>query len=608
MNSPLSLRTVVGLFCLIFPLLSHAWWQDGWKFRKQLSVDTSKAGGDIAGTLTDVPVLVRLHAGNFGYFLDLQQKGEDLRFVAGDDKTPLKYHIESFDPVNEMALIWVQMPKLAGAAVTPFWMYYGNDTAVAGEEEGGIYDADQVLVYHFNAAGTPPVDATAYGITPLAFTAQPLAAALIGAGASFTGSESLEIAQNPVLAVDPQTGWTFTTWLRINQPQTGAVLLDAHEVDKRLRLTVDGTSLSAAWSDGAGTELQTSPAAVLTPGEWQHVALVMKASGMTLYVNGAEAAAVEGTLAPFSPVISVGRSSSGEGWFVGDLDELGIARVARSPGWIKLAATEGRDAKLMVYGEDGQKEASGGGTSYFAITMRNVTVDGWVVILVLVMMAALSWVVMVSKGLTLMRVRRDNADFLRQFAALGTQDVGSLDVHGSEVEEELQESPLLLALSGRHEHFQSSSLYRIYHSGVRELEKRLPRAAGAQASGLSLTTQAIDTIRATMDATLVRETQRLNAQMVLLTIAISGGPFLGLLGTVVGVMITFASIAAAGDVNINAIAPGIAAALLATVAGLAVAIPALFGYNYLGSRIKDIIADMHVFVDEFVTRVAEQHS
>ena len=65
-----------------------------------------------------------------------------------------------------------------------------------------------------------------------------------------------------------------------------------------------------------------------------------------------------------------------------------------------------------------------------------------------------------------------------------------------------------------------------------------------------------------MDADSVREGYRLNSQMVLLTIAISGGPFLGLLGTVVGVMITFASIAAAGDVNVNAIAPGIAAALL----------------------------------------------
>ena len=57
--------------------------------------------------------------------------------------------------------------------------------------------------------------------------------------------------------------------------------------------------------------------------------------------------------------------------------------------------------------------------------------------------------------------------------------------------------------------------------------------------------------------------------------------------------------------NVNAIAPGIAAALLATVAGLAVAIPALFGYNYLAGRIKNISADMHIFVDEFITRIAE---
>ena len=93
----------------------------------------------------------------------------------------------------------------------------------------------------------------------------------------------------------------------------------------------------------------------------------------------------------------------------------------------------------------------------------------------------------------------------------------------------------------------------------------------------------------------------------MLTIAISGGPFLGLLGTVVGVMITFAAIAAAGDVNVNAIAPGIAAALVATVAGLGVAIPALFGYNYLTTRIKTVSNDMHVFVDEFVTKMAENY-
>ena len=140
------------------------------------------------------------------------------------------------------------------------------------------------------------------------------------------------------------------------------------------------------------------------------------------------------------------------------------------------------------------------------------------------------------------------------------------------------------------------------------MHHRTPKTVGAQAAELNLTTQAVNAIRATMDGALVRELQKLNSQMVLLTIAISGGPFLGLLGTVVGVMITFAAIAASGDVNVNAIAPGIAAALVATVAGLAVAIPALFGYNYLGSRIKEISADMHVFVDEFVAKIAEQHS
>jgi hypothetical protein len=111
--------------------------------------------------------------------------------------------------------------------------------------------------------------------------------------------------------------------------------------------------------------------------------------------------------------------------------------------------------------------------------------------------------------------------------------------------------------------------------------------------------------RFALDSSVVKEMQRLNRLMVVLTIAISGGPFLGLLGTVVGVMITFAAIAASGDVNVNAIAPGIAAALVATVAGLGVAIPALFGYNYLISRIKNLSDDIQVFVDEFVTKMAE---
>jgi biopolymer transport protein ExbB len=602
------MRYILFVLLSLNAIAAQAWWQEDWNYRKQLTVDTTPAGGDIAGTLLNVPVLVRLHAGNFGYFLDTQPHGEDLRFIAADDKTPLKYQVESYDAVNEMALVRVQVPTLPGNATTPFWMYYGNATAVSGADPSGVYDADQALIYHFSSDAGVPVDGTANGINPALSTAQPESAGIIGGAVGFTGNESIEIAQNPALALDPEKGWTFSAWMKISQAQTGAVLFEGRDAAMALRITIDGTSLAAEFTDGSGATWQTPAGPLLTPGQWQHVALVVNKTALTLYLNGIQAATVDATIPAFSPAITVGRSAAGDAGFVGELDELGLSRAARSPDWIKLAASEGLTASLMVYGEDGQKDAAeSGGVSYFAITMRNVTVDGWVVIVVLAMMAAVSWLVMTTKGLTLMRVRRDNALFLKHFETLGAQDVATLDTDEDEADEALRESPLLLALSGRHDHFQSSSLYRIYHSGVQQLEHRMPKAVGAQVSDTSLSPQAIDAIRATMDGALVRESQKLNSQMVLLTIAISGGPFLGLLGTVVGVMITFAAIAASGDVNVNAIAPGIAAALLATVAGLVVAIPSLFGYNYLGTRIKEITADMHVFVDEFVTRIAEQH-
>ena len=149
----------------------------------------------------------------------------------------------------------------------------------------------------------------------------------------------------------------------------------------------------------------------------------------------------------------------------------------------------------------------------------------------------------------------------------------------------------------------SSSLYRVYETGVREVTDRLD--GGRCLPDGNIAPQSLAAIRASMDAQMVRETAKLNNLMVFLTIAISGGPFVGLLGTVVGVMITFAAIAAAGDVNVNSIAPGISAALLATAAGMFVAIPALFGYNYFQTRIKTITSEMAVFVDEIVTRIAE---
>jgi biopolymer transport protein ExbB len=210
-----------------------------------------------------------------------------------------------------------------------------------------------------------------------------------------------------------------------------------------------------------------------------------------------------------------------------------------------------------------------------------------VVIAILGLMAVSSWYVMWTRAGYVSRVDSANDAFLHLFR----------DTGGDPLKLDPESDPRIT----RKMH--ASSIFRLYRAASEEIRRRVARGGR-----LVLTAEGMEVIRALMDATLVRENQRLSKNMVLLTIAISGGPFLGLLGTVVGVMITFAAIAASGDVNINAIAPGISAALLATVTGLAVAIPALFGYNYILLRNKNVTANMQVFVDEFITRAAEMHS
>lgn len=602
----ISRLTALFLLLLLVPTVASAWWNDDWNFRKQITLDTSATGANLQESVDETPVLVRLHTGNFGYFLDMQKDGSDLRFVAADDKTPLKFHIETFDPINEMALVWVKVPRLVAATNTDkIWMYYGNSAAKRGQDAAGTYDANQVLVYHFDELSAGPVDRTAYGNNPVSSNALANPASLIGAGVQFDATgERISIKGSPSLRLIPSQGWTFSAWVKPANTQSNMVVMESKDGDRVLRLNLDA-GVAYAGFRANGKSVETAHTAVLNPGIWYHLALVVKDNSLLLYVNGDQVATATGELMEMSSNVMLGGAADGAN-FSGEMDEVRISNTARSAPWLRASVrSEGSESALLAYGGDEQKQGSGGGTSYFGVILQNVTVDGWVVIIILGIMAAISWVVMLGKGLLIRRVRKDDGEFLRQFRELGAADPAMLDQNESSEERELQGSPVSQALFGKHDHFQSSTLYHIYHTGIREVNARLGKAAGAQATGLS--TQAIDTIRAALDATLVRETQKLTSQMVMLTIAISGGPFLGLLGTVVGVMITFAAIAASGDVNINAIAPGIAAALVATVAGLAVAIPALFGYNYLNTLIKDAVADMHVFVDEYIAKVAEHY-
>ena len=600
-------RWFAGAFVmLLIPSMAFAYWDNEWSFRKKITLDTSATGVDIAAPLTDLPVLVRLHTGNFSYFSDSKPDGSDLRFIAADDKTPLKFHVERYDSANQLAYVWVRVPRVAAKSSDFIWMYYGNAKAVAASESGMTYDATQAAVFHFDNATGIPQDQTANKNTINAWSAQPVNASLIGGGAVVGNGKSFTVNTSPSLRFVPEAGATVSMWIKLNGAQKDADILYRREGDSSLVLSIDGNALAVRYRNANGKIFEIPRAGALTPSVWYHVALTMNASRIAVVVNGTEAAAVNAAVTELGGNIVVGASDGGANALDAELDELQFARSARSAEWLKAQAHgEGGDAMLLSYGDDEQRGSSES-TSYFTIILRNVTIDGWVVIGFLALMAVISWIVMVGKGYLIMRVRKDNQSFLEQFKKLGASDPTLLDKDSDAADIEYSNSPISMALFGKHDHFQSSALYHIYHAGIQEVNHRVGRSVGAKAAELSQ--QSVNAIRASLDAAVVRETQKINSQMVLLTIAISGGPFLGLLGTVVGVMITFAAIAAAGDVNINAIAPGIAAALVATVAGLAVAIPALFGYNYLMSRIKECIADMHVFVDEFVTRIAEHYS
>lgn len=596
-----------------------AWWNDDWSFRKEIGFDLSKTGADIPGSPTDVPVLIRLSLGNFNYFGDTKPDGSDLRFVAADDKTLLKHHLERYDPQAQMAFVWVRVPRLVGGASTDkIFLYYGNKEAKAGADTGGSYDVSQALVYHFGAAPGQPQDATGYKTEPTKFGAEVNPASLIGAGAKFDGAHTIAIPSTPALRLVPGQGLTISAWVRVDAAQHQAYVAALENGDKALILGLDGVKPFARWSGGPTPATVVESNLPLPAGEWHHLAMRVGNSRMTLFLDGAETGAADVTLQDVAGTLTVGGSAQGANALTGELDELEVSSVARATEWIRAAAlSQGMVAPLVAYGGDTQQEG-GGGESYFATTLRNVTVDGWVIIAILAIMFVVSVAVMAGKSVYLNRVGKGNAKFLSEFhrmrddpAAIERREArkhGTVEEAEASAFEEGTESQLMAALTSANETFGVSTLWPLYHHGMRETMKRLEGQAAGAARVRSLSPQSIAAIRATLDASLTRMTQRLSSQMVLLTIAIAGGPFLGLLGTVVGVMITFAAIAATGDVNINAIAPGTAAALVATVAGLGVAIPCLFGYNYLNTRIKEIGADMRVFVDEFVTRIAETYS
>lgn len=602
-NRWLSRGLVLGLLGLLLaPQSALAWWSHDWSYRKQITIDASAKGADLKADLGTVPVLIRLHEGVFK-FSDANNDGSDLRFIAEDDKTPLKYHVEKFDSVFNLAFVWVQLPQLKAGSTNHIWMYYGNANAASGADSRETYDPDQVLVYHFAERGTPAADASGY-----ANNARTIATvsenSLIGVGVKFDAQSALVVPASASMSMQAGDALTWSAWIKPAAADAGGVLFARHDGARSLSIGLTQGVPYVAVSDDSGAARRTASTQALgTPG-WHQIAVIANRQQLMLYVDGKPGPSIDGPLPSLGGDASIGADVAAAGappqsGFAGEMDELEISKIARDGSYLQLAAqNQGTNDRLVGFG--GDERLSSWSSGYVGIILKSVTLDGWVIIFILLVMAFISWVVMISKIGKVQRVADGNKSFLKLYRAVGG-DFSALNhlVAGSAVASDIE-----LAEHER-ELVQQAPLFHLFSAGVDELRQRL-KGEGIEASKSAyLSAQSIEAIRASLDASLVEEDLALNGRMVLLTIAISGGPFIGLLGTVIGVMITFAAIAASGDVNINSIAPGIAAALVATVAGLVVAIPALFGYNYLITRIQAITAQMQVFVDTCITRMAE---
>ena len=193
------LAFTIALLLSLFSATSHAWWNEDWSARNKITLTNS------AGEVSDAPVLIRLHTGNFD-FLSANENGSDLRLLAGDDATELKFHIEKWDGINQLALVWVKLPKLA--ASTEAWLYFGNEAATSASDAKATYDAASAA-YHFAEAAGNPADSGPNGLNATAFSGERVASSFANGGAKFNGSQSLTLP-----AINAAGGMSVAMWLK----------------------------------------------------------------------------------------------------------------------------------------------------------------------------------------------------------------------------------------------------------------------------------------------------------------------------------------------------------------------------------------------------------
>lgn len=214
------------------------------------------------------------------------------------------------------------------------------------------------------------------------------------------------------------------------------------------------------------------------------------------------------------------------------------------------------------------------------------------VLLLLLSFSVLSWGIIFSKFKLVRRAKRESDDFLEYFWK--NKELSSVD------ENILQ--------------YKNSPLAQVFHSGYQEIIKIKKAKAGKNPEGvpfdvdtLGTEIDSIDNVHRALRNAVMSQIAKLERTIPFLATTGSTAPFIGLFGTVWGIMDSFRGIGLKGSASLAVVAPGISEALIATAAGLAAAIPAVVAYNYFVSRVKFLANEMDNFSSEFLNIVKRQY-
>src|SRR6476659_1055714 len=215
---------------------------------------------------------------------------------------------------------------------------------------------------------------------------------------------------------------------------------------------------------------------------------------------------------------------------------------------------------------------------------ERATPEAKIIIFVLIVFSIVAWSVMIGKAVQMRKAKKLNRYFSTEFK---TQKA-VLDVYDRRVQAE------------------GCPMFKVYQAGSLELDARLKNPeTNARKKFVSL--KGMEHVKRSLENTVAQESLKLESGLILLAIAVSGAPFLGLLGTVWGVMSTFGHIAQQGTATMAAMAPGVSAALVTTVAGLLVAIPSMFGYNWLVHNLRVLTVELDNFAQELVSKMETEY-